>query len=115
MFLRSSGPVSRLWLDIFRLSQSCVSSCKAKRPRRDEDPGPSIERDKIITRPSHMTAPVDLYNNAYSNAGSEIYAQIRVETYGHDLGQTSWVTAEESHEIPKMLHLRPDSSVLELG
>jgi ubiquinone/menaquinone biosynthesis C-methylase UbiE len=62
-----------------------------------------------------MSARVDLYNNAYSNPGSEIYAQIRVETYGRDLGQTSWVTAEESDEIPKLLQLWRESSVLEVG
>jgi SAM-dependent methyltransferase len=38
-----------------------------------------------------------------------------METYGQDLGQTSWVTTEESREIPQMLHLGASSSVLEVG
>jgi SAM-dependent methyltransferase len=62
-----------------------------------------------------MSAKVDLYNNAYSKYSSEVYRQIRTETYGQDLGQTSWVTQEESGEIPGMLHLEASSSVLEIG
>jgi SAM-dependent methyltransferase len=58
---------------------------------------------------------VDLYNGAYANYGSDVYQQVRTETYGQDFGQTSWVTMEESSEIPQMLHLEPNSSVLELG
>ncbi|HEY6130091.1 MAG TPA: class I SAM-dependent methyltransferase [Candidatus Acidoferrum sp.] len=62
-----------------------------------------------------MQPKVDLYNSAYGNYEAEVYRQIRVETYGNDLGQTSWVTAEESAEIPKMLELNRDSYVLEIG
>jgi ubiquinone/menaquinone biosynthesis C-methylase UbiE len=40
---------------------------------------------------------------------------VRVETYGEDLGQTSWVTTEESNGIPQLLDLRLNSSVLEVG
>ena len=52
---------------------------------------------------------------AYGNYQSHLYRQVRIETYGEDLGQTSWVTTEESKEIPRLLDLRLDSSVLELG
>jgi SAM-dependent methyltransferase len=58
---------------------------------------------------------VDLYNGAYGNYGAEVYRQIRVETYGEDLGQTSWVTREESNEIPRLLQLTDSSNVLEIG
>jgi SAM-dependent methyltransferase len=58
---------------------------------------------------------VDLYDSAYSNYELELYRQIRLETYGEDLGQTSWVTAKESAEIPKLLGLTHQSSVLEIG
>jgi hypothetical protein len=33
-----------------------------------------------------MPAKVDLYNSAYANYGSEVYQQVRMETYGQDLG-----------------------------
>ena len=61
-----------------------------------------------------MSARVDLYDSAYANYGSEIYRQVRVETYGEDFGQTSRVTTEESREIPQLLDLKPDSSALEV-
>ena len=57
----------------------------------------------------------DLYNNAYGNYAADPYRQVRIETYGQDFGQTSWVTTEESLEIPRLLNLGPDSSVLEIG
>lgn len=62
-----------------------------------------------------MSNKIDLYNGAYENYEAEVYRQIRIDTYGEDLGQTSWVTAEESNQIPAILNLAPQSSVLELG
>ena len=62
-----------------------------------------------------MSAKVELYDSAYANYGSEVYRQIRLETYGQDFGQTSWVSNEESDEIPQLLKLAPGSSALELG
>jgi len=50
-----------------------------------------------------MPAKVELYDSAYANYQQALYRQIRLETYGEDLGQTSWVTTEESHNIPKRL------------
>ncbi len=62
-----------------------------------------------------MSGKVDLYDSAYSNYGAEVYRQVRIETYGQDFGQTSWVTTEESNEIPRMLQLDESSAVLEVG
>jgi SAM-dependent methyltransferase len=62
-----------------------------------------------------MPGEVDLYDNAYANYDAEVYRQIRVATYGEDLGQTSWVSSEESQEIPRTLRLTPSSYVLEIG
>lgn len=62
-----------------------------------------------------MPQQVPLYDNAYANYESNVYRQVRIATYGEDLGQTSWVTAEESDEIPKLLGLSRDSTVLEIG
>lgn len=42
-----------------------------------------------------MRAVVDLYDSHYENIQAEAYQAIRIETYGEDLGQTSWITADE--------------------
>ena len=62
-----------------------------------------------------MSAKVDLCNSSYGNYERDAYREVRLETYGEDFGQTSWVTTEESHEIPQLLELTPSSSVLEIG
>ena len=62
-----------------------------------------------------MTSNVDLYNTSYGNYALETYSEIRRETYGEDYGQTSWVSTEESHEIPELLKLSSSSLVLEIG
>jgi ubiquinone/menaquinone biosynthesis C-methylase UbiE len=62
-----------------------------------------------------MTGKVDLYDGEYGNYESDVYQQVRVETYGVDFGQTSWVTTEESAEIPRLLELAGNSAVLEIG
>ncbi|HEV2495238.1 MAG TPA: class I SAM-dependent methyltransferase [Terriglobia bacterium] len=62
-----------------------------------------------------MSKQVDLYNAAYAHYEADVYRQVRIETYGEDLGQTSWVTRDESGEIPELLALSPASFVLEIG
>jgi SAM-dependent methyltransferase len=62
-----------------------------------------------------MTSKVDLYDGEYGNYESDVYQQVRIETYGVDFGQTSWVTTEESAQIPSWLELTGNSSVLEIG
>lgn len=62
-----------------------------------------------------MPDKLDLYSSAYANYDLDVYRQARIETYGEDLGQTSWVTTEESNAIPQLLELSPNSHVLEIG
>jgi ubiquinone/menaquinone biosynthesis C-methylase UbiE len=62
-----------------------------------------------------VTKQVDLYNTAYGSYETEVYRQIRIETYGEDLGQTSWVTNEESNHIPQILGLSRNAFILEVG
>ena len=62
-----------------------------------------------------MPESVDLYNTSYTNYGSAVYRDVRLETYGQDFGQTSWVNGEESRDIPQVLLLKRDSRVLEIG
>jgi hypothetical protein len=53
-----------------------------------------------------MSRKADLYDSAYGNYESATYRQVRIETYGEDFGQTSWVTTEESNATPQLLGLR---------
>lgn len=62
-----------------------------------------------------MPDKVELYDGEYGNYESDVYRQVRIETYGVDFGQTSWVTTEESTQIPRLLELTDKSSVLEIG
>jgi len=62
-----------------------------------------------------MPPEVDVYNTSYGNYERDVYRDVRLETYGEDYGQTSWVSTEESHEIPQRLDLTPGCSVLEIG
>jgi SAM-dependent methyltransferase len=63
-----------------------------------------------------MTAgQVDLYNNAYGDFGSDVEAAVRRETYGEDLGQTSWMTAQEWLALTDLLRVTQSSDVLEVG
>ena len=41
------------------------------------------------------TPPVILYDHAYGDFTSDAEAAVRRETYGEDLGQSSWLTAPE--------------------
>ena len=36
---------------------------------------------------------VDLFDTTYTNFTDTVHDAIRRETYGHDIGQTSWITA----------------------
>jgi ubiquinone/menaquinone biosynthesis C-methylase UbiE len=62
-----------------------------------------------------MAGTVNLYDNAYSFYGDDVYRDVRVDTYGEDLGQTGWTTTEESNQIPRSLGLTPALEALEIG
>jgi SAM-dependent methyltransferase len=62
-----------------------------------------------------MPPKVDIYNNSYGNYEKDVYRDVRLETYGEDYGQTSWVSTEESYEIPRRLELASGCMVLEIG
>jgi SAM-dependent methyltransferase len=57
----------------------------------------------------------DLYNTSYVNNESDVYSAVRVDTYGLDLGQTSWASMEELAEIPRRLQIDPAHRVLDIG
>jgi SAM-dependent methyltransferase len=62
-----------------------------------------------------MADVINLYDRAYRDYGADAYERVRLETYGADFGQTSWVSKEESVEIPVLLELSSQSRALEIG
>lgn len=62
-----------------------------------------------------MAHSVDLYDSAYALSSAELYRRIRGETYGQDLGQTGWMTADELRGYADLLQLSAASRVLEVG
>src|SRR5205823_5067716 len=58
---------------------------------------------------------VDLYNTSYDNFAARVFGKVRARTYGEDLGQSSWMTADELRQFIRWLKLTSSSHVLEVG
>ena len=61
--------------------------------------------------------PVNLYDTSYSNTNflGTVHERVRLETYGEDLGQTSWMTADECREFIGWLGIEEGDQVLDVG
>lgn len=55
------------------------------------------------------------YDANYGNFESELYAEIRREAFGEDIGQSSWITAEEQDRHIEWLHLSQGKSLLDVA
>jgi cyclopropane fatty-acyl-phospholipid synthase-like methyltransferase len=62
-----------------------------------------------------MKENVDLYDSHYTQVEADVYRTVRAETFGEDLGQTSWITAEECDEFCRWLGLEAGQKVLEIA
>lgn len=62
-----------------------------------------------------MNDSVDLYDSHYDRIDDEVYRSIRAETFGTDLGQESWITAEECDQFCDWLGIRSGDRVLEVA
>jgi SAM-dependent methyltransferase len=61
------------------------------------------------------TNSVNLYDNVYGDFASDAERAVRQETYGEDLGQSSWLTAREWLDFAERLGIAADTEVLEVG
>jgi cyclopropane fatty-acyl-phospholipid synthase-like methyltransferase len=59
--------------------------------------------------------PGSHYNTNYGNFQTELYAQIRREAFGEDIGQNSWLTAVEQDAFLEWLDLTPGTTLLDVG
>jgi SAM-dependent methyltransferase len=62
-----------------------------------------------------MSQPSNFYNLQYGNFANPVFAEIRQETYGEDLGQTGWLTADEYRQYLSWLELNAASHVLDIA
>lgn len=62
-----------------------------------------------------MSSSVELYGTAYGNFATPALQQVRRETYGEDLGQSSWVTSQEYRRFFDLLELASTDHVLDVG
>jgi SAM-dependent methyltransferase len=62
-----------------------------------------------------MSHTVDLYNNVYSDFTSAAEAAVRQAAFGEDIGQTSWITAQDWLGYADRVNVREGSRVLEVG
>ena len=62
-----------------------------------------------------MSKQVDLFNSTYGNFKEKVLAEIRQETYGEDIGQTSWITTDEYDTFCGWLNLSAGDHVLEIA
>ena len=62
-----------------------------------------------------MAERTDLFYNTYGNFDEQVLAAVRAETFGRDIGQNSWLTADEYERFVSWLELTPGSHVLEVA
>jgi len=57
----------------------------------------------------------DQYNAIYGNFEAELYARIRCESFGEDIGQNSWLTADEQDRFLQWLDLSSGKTLLDVA
>jgi SAM-dependent methyltransferase len=64
-----------------------------------------------------MTSPqrVDLFDSTYGHFTEQVLRAVRLETYGRDIGQNSWLTADEYDGFLARLSLDAASHLLEVA
>src|SRR5258706_5056572 len=64
---------------------------------------------------SNSLPPAGHYNTNYGNFETELYAQIRQEAFGEDIGQNSWLTSDEQDRFLEWLDLFPGKTLLDVA
>src|SRR5215207_4800584 len=62
-----------------------------------------------------MAERTDLFYNTYGHFDERVLAAVRAETFGRDIGQNSWLTADEYEHFVSWLDLNSTSRVLEVA
>src|ERR1700732_2284100 len=64
---------------------------------------------------SNSLPPASHYNANYGSFQTELYAQIRHEAFGEDIGQNSWLTSDEQDRFLEWLDLSPGKTLLDVA
>jgi len=64
---------------------------------------------------SHTSSRPEHYNLSYGNFRTELYAEIRREAFGKDIGQNSWLTADEQDRFLTWLDLSAGQRLLDVA
>ena len=56
-----------------------------------------------------------LYDSHYDRVDHAVYRSVREATYGDDLGQASWITADECRRFCGWLEIKPEHRLLEVA
>ena len=64
---------------------------------------------------SDSLPPSGHYSANYGNFQTELYAQIRHEAFGEDIGQNSWLTSDEQDRFLAWLELSPGRTMLDVA
>jgi SAM-dependent methyltransferase len=64
---------------------------------------------------SNSLPPAGHYTANYGNFQTELYAQIRHEAFGEDIGQNSWLTSDEHDRFLQWLELSPGKTLLDVA
>jgi len=64
---------------------------------------------------SKTAASVGHYDANYGNFQATLYAEIRREAFGEDIGQSSWLTAKEQDAFLPQLELSPGKRLLDIA
>jgi SAM-dependent methyltransferase len=62
-----------------------------------------------------MASRVDLFDSTYGNFSKQVLQAIREETFGRDIGQNSWLTADEYDRFISWLKFLPGDHALEVA
>src|SRR5436305_1876712 len=55
------------------------------------------------------------YDSNYDNFRQNVYEEVRREAFGEDIGQNSWLTADEQDRFLRWLALSPGKVLLDVG
>jgi 2-polyprenyl-3-methyl-5-hydroxy-6-metoxy-1,4-benzoquinol methylase len=64
---------------------------------------------------SRTIPPAGHYNPNYANFQTELYAEIRRDAFGEDIGQNSWLTSHELDRFLEWLDLFPGKTLLDIA